>query len=1081
MKKDKPLRELLNNSLKRLLLILRFAVTFLILGILQANAVDAPKDRKFILAPDNSAKEKDMAAMTQQLTITGKVTDSKTGDVMPGVNILVKGTTMGVLTDAGGNFSITVSDPNTVLIISFIGYTTLEIPVSGRASIDIKLEPVITELEEVVVIGYGTMKKKDLTGSVASIKSELVEDQKPQAVQDILRGAIAGLEVGFGVDEDNGTDAKGGGEMEIRGVNTLKTESSPLIVLDGVIYPGAMSDINPNDIESIDVLKDASSSAVFGARAANGVILITTKKGRTGKAVINFNSSIGLATMAKVADVYGPYEFLKWRSDVMKANSMYNPALNDKLYIFDDPSNLPAGITEEMWRDGKTNELVDIWLSRLAMFPAAIQNYKDGKYIDWGDIVFQNGLRQDYNLSMSGKKDEVSYYWSAGYNNNEGIVVGDQFKTIRSRLNLDGKVTKWLDVGLNSQFANRDESSLPATWGAIETNDPWKTALNPDGSLFIGDDLPVGVRHPLYDQSFTTQRIFYNTLISSLYANVKLPLGITYQLTFAPRFEWMDNFRHRSALHQEWKAYNGEARRRERTIFSWQIDNLLKWNKVFNNVHQVDITLLANAEKYQSWYNTMTARGFSPTDALGYHNMGAGSSSTYTLSSEDNYSTGDALMARLFYSYLDKYMVTLSIRRDGYSAFGMGNPRGVFPAAALGWVFTNESWMPKDILTFGKLRFSWGENGNREVGRYAALSDMGTGKYPYTRLSGTTYENNRLYVNHMANYNLRWEKTRSINIGLDFGVKEDLITGSIDFYKMRTLDLLVDRVLPNVTGFASVTSNLGEVDNAGFEISLNAGIMNKQNFIWRSNFTFYLNRNKIVHLYGDMVDVLDESGNVIGEREGDDITNGWFIGHAIDQIWQPRILGVWQLGEEDAADVYGVFPGDFKIKDVNNDGKITILDNEFQGYRQPRFRWNMRHDFNIYKDFDLSFNLYSYWGHYDEFDEAKNNSNYPDRNNSYIYPYWTPENPLNNYARNFSGEGGADYNVWRKKSFIRLDNLTLTYTLPRTLLGKLNIANLKLIGTIRNVAVWAPEWVFWDPEFSGPNPRYLTLGINLTL
>jgi len=301
--------------------------------------------------------------------------------------------------------------------------------------------------------------------------------------------------------------------------------------------------------------------------------------------------------------------------------------------------------------------------------------------------------------------------------------------------------------------------------------------------------------------------------------------------------------------------------------------------------------------------------------------------------------------------------------------------------------------MPKDILTFGKLRFSWGENGNREVGRYAALSDMGTGKYPYTKLSGTTYENNRLYVNQMANYNLRWEKTRSINIGLDFGVKEDLITGSIDFYKMRTLDLLVDRVLPNVTGFASVTSNLGEVDNAGFEISLNARIMNKQNFLWRSNFTFYLNRNKIVHLYGDMVDVLDESGNVIGEREGDDITNGWFIGHAIDQIWQPRILGVWQLGEEDAANVYGVFPGDFKIKDVNNDDKITILDNEFQGYRQPRFRWNMRHDFNIYKDFDLSFNLYSYWGHYDEFDEAKNNSNYPDRNNSYIYPYWTPENP----------------------------------------------------------------------------------------
>ena len=1010
-----------------------------------------------------------------QNRITGTVNDAD-GSPMPGVSIIVKGTTIGTLTDVSGKYVLPDIPQNATLVFSFIGMASQEIAVSGQTQIDIVMQEEAIGLQEVVVIGYGTARKQDLTGSVASVKSELVENEKPQAVQDILRGTIAGLEVGFE------TDAKGGGEMEIRGVNTLLTESAPLIVLDGVIYPGSMSDINPYDIASIDVLKDASSSAVFGARAANGVILITTKKGKSGKAVINFNSSVGLATMAKVAEVYGPYEFLDWRTDVMKSLNYYNPSLKDKLYVFDNPDKLPAGVTLDQWKDGNpSDDMTAIWLNRLAMFPSAIDRYKNGQYIDWGDMVFQNGLRQDYNLSLSGKKDDVTYYWSVGYQNNNGIIVDDKFKTIRTRINLDGKVTKWLDVGLNTQFARRDESSIPATWEAIELVDPWKPDKNADGTMFIGDDLPVGVRHPLYNKSFTKRQRFNNSLITSMYANVKLPLGITYQINFSPRFEWYESMQHRSALHQEWRVYGGEASREQRQVFSWQIDNLLKWSKNINLIHQIDVTLLANSEKYQSWQDEMSAQGFSPTDALGFHNMGAGSSASYSIESEDNYSTGDALMARVFYSFRDKYMTTLSVRRDGYSAFGMGNPRGTFPAVALGWVFTEESFMPKDLLSFGKIRLSWGENGNREVGRYAALSDMATGKYPYESLTGQVYEINRLYVNRMANFNLAWEKTRSINVGLDFNFRNDLLSGSLDYYNMSTLDLLVERSLPNVIGFANVTTNLGQVDNSGFELTLNANVMKKQNLNWNTNFTFYLNRNKIVHLYGDMEDILDSSGNVTGQKESDDITNEWFIGHSIDEIWDYRILGVWQTNEAAEAAEGGFFPGDFKLEDKNGDGLLDINDKDFIGYRQPRFRWNMRHDFNIYRNFNFSFNMYSYWGHYDEFNEAANNSNYPDRNNSYKYPYWTPENPLDDYARNFSGDGSVEYNVWRKKSFIRLDNLTLTYTLPSVVSNKMNIASLKLIGTIRNSAVWAPSWVFWDPEASGPNPRFFTFGVNLTI
>jgi TonB-linked SusC/RagA family outer membrane protein len=1012
-----------------------------------------------------------------QKNLTGKVLDEDNNPI-PGATVMVKGTNVATTTDVNGNFSITIPAKAKTLVFSFIGMSDNEVEIGNQTSFNVVMSIDVVGLDEVVVIGYGTAKKRDLTGAISSVKLSRVENEKPQSVQDLLRGNIAGLEVGFS------TAAKATGSLEIRGVNSLKTSSYPLIVVDGVIYPGALEDINPNDIESIDVLKDASSAAVFGARAANGVIMITIKKGQQGRPVINLNSSVGLATMAKRAYVYGPEEFVSWRTDLMQSLNYYNAAVNTKLYIFEDPRDLPDGVTEEQWRDGKTGDLIDIWLARLGFQPMEIANYKANNPVDWSDMVFQNGLIQDHNLSLSGKKEEMTYYWSLGYINNEGIIVGDQYKTLRSRINLDGKVTDWLSVGLNTQYSNRDESNINAAWGYIVGDPPYGSIYKDDGvtiRISPTDNVPGGVKHPLYDKMFQERRQVYNNIISSLYANLKLPLNITYQFTFAPRLQWYEYYNHQSALHEDWAKFGGQADRRQSSVFSWQIDNLIKWSKTIGSVHQFDVTLLANAEKYQSWSDNMSTQGFSPTDALGFHNMTAGKSSSNVISSSDEYSTGDAYMARFFYSLLSRYMVTLSIRRDGYSAFGLKHPRGTFPSFALGWVFTDESFLKNDVLTYGKLRFSWGANGNREVGRYAALSDMNIGKYPYKTISGTAYESNQLYVNRMSNPDLRWEKTRAINLGLDFTFLNGLFDGSLEIYKMNTLDLLIDRSLPRILGFTSVTSNLGEVENRGIELNLNARIINQENLNWRANLTFSTNRNEIVHLYGDMVDVKDESGNVIGQKEADDITNRWFIGHSIGEIWQPRILGVWQLGEEAQAAKFAQFPGDFKLKDVNGDNKINQSDYEFQGQTEPQFRWNMRHDFNIHKNFDLSFNMYSYWGHYGEFNIAKNRSGYPDRNNSYISEYWTPDNPTNDYARLYSSEGGAVFNVYRKRSFIRFDNFSLAYTIPQELLKKVRISNMKLIGTIRNVGYWAPEWNFWDPENSGPNPRYFTVAVNLTL
>lgn len=1048
-------------------------------------------DRYIVISSNMERDENMFLQQAQKFTVKGMV-KTQAGEPIPGVTVAVKGASIGTITDANGNYSLNIPNGNLTLVFSFVGLKSQEISVNNRPTVNVTMEEESIGLEEVVAVGYGTMKKSDLTGSVSSVKSDQIANEKPQVLQDMLRGNIAGLQVGFS------TNAKGGGSMEIRGDNTLTAGSDPLIVLDGVIYQGGMEDINPNDIESIDVLKDASSSAVYGARSANGVIIVTTKKGKQGKPVINVNSSIGLATMGTLEDVYGPYEFLDWRTKVMQSLNYYNAATNQKLYKFVDPTKLPSGVTETQWRDGATGELTDIWLARIGLLPVEIKNYKAGQFVDWTDMVFKNGFRQDHNVSLSGKKDEITYYFSLGYNNNEGIVVGDGFQSIRSRINLDAKVTDWLSVGINTQFANRDESkmnrsnsdgsnpdpTIQADWGLRVNNSPWGSIYKDDGvtwRISPVDDLGRGAKHPLYDMTFQSRRRFYNTLNTTLYAQIKLPFNISYQLNFAPRFEWYEFMNHQSAKHEDWALFGGQAKRLQNKVYSWQIDNLFKWNKTINGIHKFDVTALINAEKLQSWENYMSAQNFQPTDALGFHRMEAGTGTTYQITSNDQYETANALMGRLFYSLRDRYMITMTVRRDGFSAFGQNNPYGYFPSAALGWVFSEESFAKNDFLTYGKFRLSWGSNGNRAIGRYDGLSDMSTGKYPYQSATGTVYEGTQLYVNRMANPNLKWEQTESLNFGIDYSIKNGLFDGSFDYYVANTKDVLVNRQLPDILGFSNVATNLGQVNNHGFEMVLNSRVMKRENFAWSINLNFTFNRNKIKSLYGDLVDVTDANGNVIGQKEPDDYQNNWFIGKAIDIIWQPKILGVWQIGQEAEAARYGQFPGDFHLEDVNDDGKINNLDKQFLGYKEPRFRWNMRQDFTIFKNFEASFMIYSYWGHKGTMNSAKNRDSFPERVNSYKIPFWTPETPYNDYARIYSAEGGAVFDVWRDRSFIRLDNISLSYNVPTHLVRRAQIQNLKVFTTIRNVGWWAPKWNFWDPENSGPNPRYYTIGVNLTL
>lgn len=1030
----------------------------------------------------------------QNLTVTGKVTTADQPQGMPGVSVTVKGTTNGTTTNETGQFTLSDVPSNGSLVFSAVGFKAQTIAVKGLRQVNATLELAeASSLDQVVVIGYGTTKKKDLTGAVASVNATQLQKEHPASIQDVLRGNVAGLNVGFTA------SPKGDADLQVRGRNTLTAGSSPLIVLDGIIYYGALADINPNDIETVDVLKDASSAAVYGAKAASGVIQITTKKGKTGKPTINVNSSVGLATMSVNESVYNAQDFL----NVWRRQGKYSTNVNAKPAQYDDPRSLPSNVSLQDWlaydNASTTIDPVRVWLQRLNLQPVEVDNYFKNQSIDWYDMMFKNGFRQDHNISLSGRREGINYYWSLGYMNNEGIVDMDDYNVVRTRLNLDAKITNFLSVGTNTQFSIRDESAVPVNWSLITANSPWGSYFTDDSSRlrFNPNDEASGGNNPYGVPTYTNRTRKYYELNSSMYAKVSLPFGIKYQVNFTPRFQWYDYFNGESALWQEWANIGGRATRENRTIYHWQIDNLISWSREFGKNHRLDFTGLINAEKYQVWRSKMTNSGFQPSDVLSYHDMSSGTAPVITNKGDfsdetgtlgDEVSTADALMGRLHYAFKDRYMLTATVRRDGYSAFGQSNPRATFPSAAFGWVFSDESFMQSATwLNYGKFRASYGINGNRDIGRYVALAWLQTGKYLHVMPNGTIQQVSQLYVENMQNKLLKWETTAALNIGLDFAILNNRIDGSLNVYKSSTKDLLVKRVLPDVMGFDFIYDNLGRVDNRGIEISINSKNIVNPNFTWNTAINFSLNRNKVAKLYGIEVDVKDANGNVIGKTEPDDKVNKWFIGQPLDVIWDQRSLGIWQVNEYDAARSYGVYPGDFKVKDVNNDKKYTDDDREFLGFTEPRFRWTLRNEFSLYKNFSFSFLLYSYWGHKTAFNQAKNRSNaFPDRVNSYSFPFWTPENPINDYARLASNDGSASYSIYRNRSFVRLDNISLAYTFPQQWMQKLNVQSFMLYLSVKNAAVYAPGWDFWDPEWAsgstpGPTPRMYTLGLNLNL
>lgn len=1006
--------------------------------------------------------------------ISGLIKDAL-DEPLIGVNVVVKGdATLGTISDVNGNFYLKVPNKKVTLVFSFVGYKTLERTIDVTDSkIDVKLEEDTELLEEVVVVGYGTMKRKDVTGSVAHIGSEVMETKVATNAVDFLKGNIAGVNISV----DN--NASGGGSIEVRGPASLTAATSPLIVLDGSIYYGNISDINPNDIESIDVLKDASSTAVYGSKGSAGVVLITTKKGTTEKPVINVSAKVGVATLLDIPDLPTPAQYVQRRADYWKTIDYFRPSADQHgLGYYDDPYNLPEGVTMEQWANydpSFSGDYVETWLTRLQMSNVEIQNYKAGRTVDWRDHVYQKGLRQDYNMSISGKSSRTNYYASLGYTNNEGYKVGDEFKTVRARVSLDTDITKWLKVGLNAQFADRSNDAIVANTGTADTMSPYATMYEEDGSLKIYPTDDARVVNPLL--ACTVNDKFYKTqtLTSTVYGRIALPYGFSFQTNFNVRYGWRKQYYYTSDKNPS-VPVGGEASRDEYSDSEWSVDNMLKWNHTFADIHNFDVTLLYSAEKYQFWNTVGTNSGFIPSGILGFHNLQAGI--TPVVTSNDEVQTGNALLARLNYSLMDRYLLTASIRRDGFSAFGVNNPYGTYPAFALGWRISEEDFMKKlSFVDNLKLRLSWGENGNRDIGRYAALSKL---TVTDAIIDGENIKG--VWTNTLSNNNLKWERTRAANVGLDFGLFKGRLNGVLDLYYNKTTDLIVNRSLPTITGYSSIIDNLGQVDNKGLELTLTStNIYIPKKVHWSTTFIYSTNKNTIKHLYGKMVDVTDENGNVIGQREDDDVQNGWYIGHGIRDIYYYKMIGIWQLGEEEEAAKYGKQPGDPKLLDVDQDGVITEDDKLWLGSRTPRYRMSLRSDLRLFDCIDFSFVLRGEFNFLGEDNLARNEDNrFFDRSNSIWTEYWTPWNPSNEYARLGANCGNPSVLIFKKRDFVKMQNMSLAYTFPKKILKKYSIENLKVSLNVDNAFV-ITGWDYYDPENMGTCPRIWTLGINVTL
>ncbi len=1007
------------------------------------------------------------------LTVSGKVTSDK-GDPLPGVSVLEKGTSNGTVTDNNGVYAFSVSDENATLVFSFIGYMSQEVPLNGRTTVDVAMAEDVVSLGEVVVVGYGTQKKTDLTGAVTSIKVNDIASFPVPRVDQALQGRSSGVYV-------LNTDGSPGGNtmIRIRGLNSINGGNEPLVVIDG-LQGGNINSLNPNDIASIEILKDASATAIYGSRGANGVILITTKLGRPGKPVIDAGYNVGFQKLARKLPVMDAATFAK--------------QFNKYKMTQTGGGNVP---TPQF-----TDEEIAYW-------------EKNGG-TDWQDEVYETGLLQNYQLAISGATDKLKYLVSGNYVDHKGILLNSAYTRGSLRANFAADITDWVDFGLNYSYTKETYKSPSfkeevAFVSQVVNNAPrWaptEPVYNPDGSYFVhrsgyaANDTwnPVASAvEPIIDNPS-----FRNN--ANLFLNFKILKGLSLKVTGGALISnqyFRDYYNSKTLAGLQ---NNGYGHVNESQSERFQNSNILTYDNTFSDMHHLTFTGVVEqiSEKYMG--SNMEGKGFL-VDQLGFNNMGG--ASTIVVSSFNEPRSLLSYMGRLNYVYNERYMGTFTYRADASSVFGKDNKWGYFPSASVAWRLSEEGFL-KDIDQINelKLRVSYGLTGNQGIQPFQSLA----------RLSSNQYENNYPYnggtvtdigfgIGGFENPNLKWETTKQTDVGVDFSLFNGRLTSTIDWYKKVTDDLLMPRELPGyVGGPGNVLDNIGSIENKGIEIMIGGDPL-VGDLRWNTSVNFTRNRNKVLDLGADdRIGYRPTTGGYslgsnfmflkVGESFG--LMNGW------------KFLGIWGTDQEEEARSYGQLPGDPHYLDVDKDGDVDTDDRVTIGNGYPKFTWGWTNQFS-YKGFDLSFMLMGYHD-VDLFNTMRiRRESFWEGTSPVLLDAWTPENQDTNVPGMIDGKYREDQNLTNKiffgsnsgatsrwvedASFIRLKTATLAYTIPQSKLSAIGFQKARVFVSGTNIFT-ITDYTGYDPEVAAftwndatigvdlsvyPPARTLTLGVELT-
>lgn len=924
-----------------------------------------------------------LVALAQNVRVTGSVMD-KNGDPLPGVSIVVKGTTSGTITAGNGAYELEAPSATSTLVYSFIGFESQEIVVGNQSVINVNLADENLGLDEVVVVGYGVQRKSDITGSITSVDMSKLKDVATSNVTKALQGKTAGLEV-----QNMSTRPGGDTRIRIRGNRSLTASNDPLIVVDGIPYGGSLNDINSDDIGSIEILKDASATVIYGSRGANGVIIITTKRGKAGDVKITYNGYMGVNNVARQYDVFDAEEFTKLR-------------------------------TVSGWNDYLAVETESMLL---------------GRETNWQDLIYQTGKISSHEVSMSGGSEKTQYSVSGAYFNETGVLPEMGYQRYNMRFAVDQEIGKYLKVGLTSMnsYALTDGQSASPMWALVSLS-PLAIPYNADGSVVEQPVYPsYNTYNPLTlkDTNRWKEQNRRMATFNSIYGEVNLAKGLKYRVNVG--IDFYDNkYNNYFGSNTQFKEGGlNTAQVQNSDNLSWTVENLVTYEKTFAEKHRLSFTGMYSAQESE-----FTSSRFNLTnvaaDYLQYNNPSL-AETVEAPSNNNNTSTWGLVsyMGRINYAFADKYLVTLTGRADGSSRLSPGNKWHSYPAVALGWNIVNEPFMENiPAITNLKLRVGYGQTSNTAVNPYSTLGGLSRSLYNFGE-DGVKGQ----YVTTLPNKALGWEFTTSTNIGVDFAVLDGRISGSVDAFLQQTDDLLLGKSLPPNLGVSgSYLENVGKTENRGLEIVLNGTIFRpktEDGFGWDVSANMFMYREKIVALQDPSIKK--------------DIGNGWFVGEPSSSIYDYVKQGIWQLGEETEATVYNCKPGDIKLLDFAGggengnepDGKITDADRRIIGSSQPDFQGGFTSTWN-YKGFDFSVVGYFRSGglivstvhmpnaYFNRLDGRRNNLK---------VDYWSETNPTNDMPKPNASIDASKSSVlgYFDGSFLKIRSINLGYNLPKSL------------------------------------------------